>query len=303
MRVSKSIAITLASAGTLASAQHKHLHHHENKRDAVATETIIAPGPVVTDFILDHQTIPVSQVCAGLADGSLQFDSGVTFPGLCDQFVQSSTAAPSSSAVPSSAAQFYQEAIATSVASSSSASSAVVIPSSSSSSVSSSSISPSSVPTSSSSSNASSDSGSGSVDLDFPDGELDCSTFPSSHGAVALDYLGLNGWAGLQSVTYSGSAISNIVTGVSGGCQEGMMCSYACPAGYQKGQWPNTQGATGQSVGGVQCKGGKLYKTHDTNTQLCISGTGNVKGQNKMSDGVAICRTDYPGKAKLLPRF
>ena len=90
--------------------------------------------------------------------------------------------------------------------------------------------------------------------------------------------------------------ISDIVTAVSGeSCIDGAMCSYACPAGYQKAHWPSTQGSTGQSVGGLQCKGGKLYRTNKDHTTLCIEGTGGVEVENNVGEQVAVCRTDYPG--------
>ena len=107
----------------------------------------------------------------------------------------------------------------------------------------------------------------------------------------------MGGWSGLQAVTISGNAVTNIVTGVSGQtCSEGMMCSYACPPGYQKTQWPSTQGSTGQSVGGLSCSGGKLHLTNSAlSSSLCMEGTGNVYAQNNAGSVVAICRTDYPG--------
>ncbi|KAI9845465.1 MAG: hypothetical protein M1830_007539 [Pleopsidium flavum] len=73
------------------------------------------------------------------------------------------------------------------------------------------------------------------------------------------------------------------------------MCSYACPAGYQKSQWPSAQGVNGDSVGGISCSGGKLHLTNPHFEQLCIKGTGIVNVENKLGSNVAICRTDYPG--------
>ena len=78
------------------------------------------------------------------------------------------------------------------------------------------------------------------------------------------------------------------------------MCSYACPPGYQKSQWPAEQGSTGQSVGGLFCnENNKLVKTNpDLSKTLCIKGTGAVKVVNKLSTNAAFCRTDYPGKRR-----
>ena len=141
------------------------------------------------------------------------------------------------------------------------------------------------------------------VESDFPDGELDCSHFPSDYGAQKLDYLGLGGWTGIQMPGSMSGGYGNIETVKNGGCTEGAFCSYACPAGYQKSQWPETQGATGQSVGGVQCKNGKLQLTNKSmSSKLCMTGATQVPVtvQNKMGKNSAICRTDYPGKPTCL---
>ena len=137
------------------------------------------------------------------------------------------------------------------------------------------------------------------LDLEFPDGEIDCTTFPSQYGPIAIEWANLGGWSGIQYVTVEGSLVTHIVTAVPGGkgCIPGAMCSYACPPGYQKSQWPSTQGSTGQSVGGIRCNAnGKLSLTNpDLSKTLCIKGTGATSVQNKLSSNAAICRTDYPG--------
>lgn len=145
-----------------------------------------------------------------------------------------------------------------------------------------------------------SSSGGQGLDTPFPDGEIDCSDFPSSYGAVPLSWLGFSGWSGLQYVpdyTTSSTSISDIITGVSGdGCTKGCMCSYACPPGYQKTQWPSAQGATKQSIGGLYCgNDGKLHLTRTSSQTLCEQGAGGVSVQNKLSVEVALCQTDYPG--------
>ena len=140
-------------------------------------------------------------------------------------------------------------------------------------------------------------SGGQGLDTEFPDGELDCSEFPSAYGPIEIPWLNIGGWSGIQNVVISGDEVTGISTEVSGGgCKEGAMCSYACPPGYQKSQWPSTQGSTGQSVGGLSCSGGKLRLTNaDLSKTLCIQGVGNVNIQNTLSTNAAICRTDYPG--------
>ena len=141
-------------------------------------------------------------------------------------------------------------------------------------------------------------SGSG-VNTPFPSGKIDCSHFPSDYGALAVDWLKMGGWIGLQQTPgYTpGVAISTIHTGIAGDkCAPGTFCSYSCGPGYQKSQWPTTQGATGQSVGGLFCNSrGKLELTNPDHNVLCIGGTGEVRVKNKLNRNVPICRTDYPG--------
>lgn len=160
------------------------------------------------------------------------------------------------------------------------------------------------VTTGASSTYSSSSSGSG-VDKSFPDGQIDCSHFPSDYGALPVDWLNLGGWASVQKPGTTLASGYNDILGVtkaqctgSGCCLEGSFCSYACPEGYLKYQWPSMQGATGQSVGGLQCKGGKLYLTNPSVKTLCAAGAPKIKVmvQNKLSQNVAICRTNYPGE-------
>ncbi|KAK5944125.1 Sperm-associated antigen 4 protein [Knufia obscura] len=282
------LAVTAATTASVALAQpHKHQHarlHEMNKR--TQTETTWVSGPTAYAFVLDGQTISVDEVCDGVADNKLKWADGAP-AGLCSTSVSASpsSAAPTTSSASASTSEIVQSAAAFYQKSSSATSEA---PSST-----------SQAPAASSSWAAWNGSGLGGqgVDSPFPDGELDCSTFPSEYGALSLNYLGMGGWSGLQHVTFGASAITDIVTGISGDtCTEGMMCSYACPPGYQKAQWPTTQGATGQSVGGIQCKGGKLHLTNpDLSKSLCMKGKGGVEAKNSASGVVAICRTDYPG--------
>jgi hypothetical protein len=287
------IAVTLAAAGSLVAAeQHHHAHRHHHKREANAV-TVAVPGPTVIAYQLDGQVISPQEACEGIKDGSLKWAEGAAPMGAC---IASSSATPSPTPSPSVApAEFFEKTSST----------PTPTPSSSSSSTSTSSSSVYTPPPSSSSSIAaptpspSAPSGATGVNAEFPDGVLDCDTFPSDYGAVALEYLGLGGWSGVQQVSWGilDEVIDAIVTAVSGEtCTEGAMCSYACPAGYQKSQWPSAQGSKGQSVGGIQCKGGKLYKTNTNSPTLCEPGTGGVSVQNTLGEQVAVCRTDYPGK-------
>lgn len=149
------------------------------------------------------------------------------------------------------------------------------------------------------------------LETDFPSGTIDCSSFPSDYGAMHLDWLNLGGWTGIQKPGSTSGGYSNIET-VPGGsasngdyCCEGCFCSYACPPGFQKSQWPTTQGATGQSIGGIQCINGKLHLTNQQmSNKLCMTGAQEVPVyvQNKMDKNSAVCRTDYPGEQHVLRR-
>lgn len=291
------LALTAATAGAVLASphnkrQHGHAHLHEiNKR--TQTETTWVAGPTAYAFVLDGKTLSVDEVCNGIKDNSLKWQDNAP-AGLCS----SSSSASSSSSSTSSTSSTVSSSSATSSTTTGAVSAGTGgaffgKPGTS---------------TNSAAGSASSAwqnwGGSGSniggstgVDSAFPDGQLDCGTFPSQYGAVKLDYLGMGGWSGLQAVTFGAGVVSHIVTGVSGqSCSEGMMCSYACPPGYQKAQWPSTQGATGQSVGGIQCSGGKLRLTNSgLSSSLCIPGKGGVQVKNSAGSVVAVCRTDYPG--------
>lgn len=124
----------------------------------------------------------------------------------------------------------------------------------------------------------------GDPECEFPDGEVDCDTFPDAYGALPIPWMKYGGWTGIQ-----------INGGAGDACVDGGLCSYACPAGYSKAQWPEIQPASGESHGGLLCKNGKLYKTNSAYKSLCVKGHGNVYVKNELSKSVPICRTDYPG--------
>jgi hypothetical protein len=126
------------------------------------------------------------------------------------------------------------------------------------------------------------------VDRDFPDGELPCSEFPTGYGAIPLSWVTKDGWSGIQK---NGGNDDHI-----GVCTDGALCSYACPPGYSKAQWPEVQPQSGESMGGLKCKNGKLYRTRDGEKKLCQKGHGTASVQNKLDQVVAFCRTDYPGE-------
>ena len=334
----------LAATTSLTRAQpHRHFHHrHDAKRSPDYAKTVDVPGPVVTLYELNGKQLAQSEVCKGIEDGSLKWAEGTMDPPECDSpnaassppvatstlvsssasvVVLSSTSAPvvSSATLVSSAApassikaaagnQFVQEASSSSATEGSSA-----IPSSTQ--AASGSSSPTAAPSGGSSGASSYDvqisSGKG-LDTDFPDGELDCSTFPEAYGAVPIEWEGIGNWSGIQYVTIENGAVQNIATATSYQntpfCAQHedptygsmtAMCSYACPPGYQKSQWPQTQGSDAQSVGGLMCgTDGKLHLTNSgLSNKLCIQGTGLVNVQNNLQKNAPICRTDYPGES------
>lgn len=318
----------IATAGVVASAQpHRHHHHqHAQKR---------APAPV-PDVVYDE--VPETVVVCDFMGKLIPYDecqealNNGTFVTSADGMLQmaQSSSASSSSILPSSTSK-----ASTSIASSSAIISPVVqakiavttsasvaltstaTPTQSTSTLQVTSSAASSAPVHSSSSVAASTSASASastsasvsngngVNSAFPDGQLSCSTFPSAYGAIEVDWVGLGGWTGIQNPRSQVSAgFADIETATSGTCsggnccEEGNYCSYACPPGYQKSQWPTTQGATGQSIGGLLCQGGKLHLTNaGLSNNLCIPGAQqvNVMVKNTMNQQTAVCRTDYPG--------
>lgn len=136
------------------------------------------------------------------------------------------------------------------------------------------------------------------LDSDFPSGKVPCSAVPEDYGAIPIPWANDKGWTTLMKVGQfaKGMMFDNIEQPKGTGCTPGCMCSYACPPGYQKTQWPEEQGATGQSVGGLYCNSeGFLELTRPSHTKLCEQGAGGVFVRNELSKNAAICRTDYPG--------
>ena len=313
------IATVFLATATLSSARphahgHAHFHHHEQRSASAAPQVI----ETVYDYVLNGQPISSAEVKEGLTNGTLVLADGTLAqkdPGTSDALstatTLSSAQAPASSSSQSVIAQAVtsQPAVPSSAAappSSSVASSAPApaTPSASAPAPAGNQASPSSNAGSSGSdgsdAGASSSSSAQGLDTDFPDGQLDCSTFPSSYGAISLDYLNLGGWSGIQCPQSQSSAgFSDITTKTSDSdIGDGDYLSYACPPGYEKTQWPTTQGATGQSVGGLLCQNGKLHLTNPSlSRKLCAPGTTavQVNVKNTMNQGTSICRTDYPG--------
>jgi hypothetical protein len=285
---------------TIVYAQkHRHAHRHADKhlgspveiRDATVVTTVVT-GPEETVYTdAEGHILDPDMVISGLADGEF-----IILPDKTTSTTSSTSTSSSSSST--EAAQFFQEPTTSSSAPASTStpptSTAAPTPASSS----------AAAPSSSSSSSSGGAGGAGGAGLgsSFPSGTIPCSTFPSAYGAIAADWLNLGGWLGIQNVpnyTPGDASISYISTAVVGSgslCTDNSFCSYACPPGYQKSQWPAAQGSTGQSIGGLYCNSnGMLELSRPSVPQLCITGTGQVQVQNNLDAVVSICRTDYPG--------
>lgn len=317
------VAATAGSLGAASPSPHRH-HQHKHaaeKRGANHVTVVNVPGPTVMAYELNGKLVPESEVCDGIRSGKLKWADSNGIPDLCSSQAASPASTPAPEPATTSATsslsvapvEAYQKPT-TSSEEAYSTPAPVPTPESSSTSSSSSAASVASSPApaasepasySPSSSSSDGDSAGGDsfsgqgLDRSFPDNEIDCSDFPSDYGAVEIPWMKIGGWAGIQYVTIEGDKVTNIDTAIPGGenCTAGAMCSYACPPGYQKSQWPSTQGSTGQSVGGLQCnENGKLCLTNkELSDTLCIKGTGATSVQNTMSKNAAICRTDYPG--------
>lgn len=311
LRSVSNVVATLATAGSLVNtgaAPHQHGHTHIDKR---AVKVVDVPGPVVIAYELNGQLIDQSEVCEGIQAGTLKFADGSDIAPECSKGIElaskpeqtlisttdntpitpviTPSALPATSASHETHSEFAKEAIKVSSTPAAKAPFNAAP------------VSSDAMPAQTEASLPSSTgipSGQG-VNKEFPDGQIDCDKFPSDYGPIHVEWAGLGGWSGIQYITITGNVVTHIDTAVPGGegCKPGAMCSYACPPGYQKSQWPPQQGATGQSVGGLSCNSnGKLALTNPgLSKKLCIEGTGAVTVQNKLSNNAAICRTDYPG--------
>ncbi|TRX93139.1 hypothetical protein FHL15_006007 [Xylaria flabelliformis] len=287
-----------ASLGSTAIAQpHRHGHqvYHQKRDNAIHEKRDVVTTYVpatVTQYMLGSQVVSPEDAQAGL-DKGLYVVIGETTPSF------SSPPAPAPTSTSSKEDGIFIEKVTTSSSSSSSSSSSTPPPSTTTSTTSS---TPTPEPTKSSYPVSS---GAKGIDADFPDGEIDCTSFPSDYGAVALDYLGMGGWSGLQytpNFSLKDLAISFIETGTTSPAGQTGFYSYACPDGYVKSQWPSAQGSTGQSIGGLYCNSqGKLELTRgDVSKKLCEQGIPGITIKNKMGSGTSVCRTDYPGTENMV---
>lgn len=281
------LAASLAAGVSAHSHGHQHLHAKKapSKVEARAPEVVTkyVPGPVETEYVLAGHPLDSKKAQEGIENGDYVV-IGETTP----TFVPPPPP-PKPTTTQDQGAKFFEKQ------KSSSAAPAPPPPS------------PSPKAAQAAQAAASSNQGGTGLDANFPSGTLDCS-FPSSYGPIRTDWMGLEGWAGVQNTPDFtmgvAGAISKIITGIagSGGCTRGSFCQYACPPGYQMAQWPvNNQGNTGQSIGGVYCNNqGKLELTRPGSNTLCEKGAGGVTVHNTLDVQVSLCRTLYPGTENMV---
>ncbi|KAL9082658.1 MAG: hypothetical protein Q9159_006266 [Coniocarpon cinnabarinum] len=303
MKLSTVATIVALSSG-IALARPPHQRHHHARQIEATTSKVSVDTVVVFEY--QGHSISAKEVQEGIANGTLVYASnGAVMPAKSESTAPSQKMVPSGSSTSSSSTTLNTPASAPSAsASADAAQQSAPTPAASSlyspDTTTSLNAAPTSGPPNTDSTPWPSAPSPQGINDDFPDGQIDCSDFPAQYGAVALDYLGLGGWSGIQCPGFEGAqGFADIQTKTSGAtCGENDFCSYACPAGYEKTQWPATQGSTGQSIGGLQCVGGKLRLTNSgLSSKLCSRGSTQVAitVQNTMNEGVAICRTDYPG--------
>ncbi|KAK7970463.1 hypothetical protein PG996_001108 [Apiospora saccharicola] len=291
----KTTILNLALAATLASAQphnHGHGRFHQKRGGASPVENVKRADIVTTvvaatetAYVMGDKAVTPEEAKAGI-DKGLFIVVGESTP----TFTPPPPPSPTPTTERKIAAQFFQKPQATTSTPEPTPTSATPPPAKSS---------------SSSSISGGSFSGQATgLHADFPDGELPCEwESVANYGGVAVPWAGIKGFTAVQKVpTFQfGMKIANIITAIKGeGCENDSFCSYACPAGYVKTQWPTEQGLTGQSVGGLHCLNGKLHLTRPEKKTLCEENTSSITIKNTLSEGVATCRTDYPGTENMI---
>ncbi|CAI4064437.1 hypothetical protein SKDZ_09G0480 [Saccharomyces kudriavzevii ZP591] len=326
MKFSTAVTTLISSSAIVSALPHVDVHQedsHEHKR-AVAYKYVYETVVVDSD---GHTVVPtVAEATSGtaVATAAVVTTTSVLAPTTSASVAVSSVALAKNEKISTAAASTTvltpQGASSSSVSSapkttsissssteeatqtSSDASTSSATPSSTS--VTSSSATKSSASSSSSASQSTSTSSSGSIYGDladfsgpsekFQDGTISCDKFPSGQGVIPIDWIGEGGWSGVE----------NTDTSTGGSCKEGSYCSYSCQPGMSKTQWPSEQPSDGRSVGGLLCKNGYLYRSNTDADHLCEWGVEVAYVVSKLSKGVAICRTDYPGTENMvIPTF
>ncbi|KAK3372535.1 hypothetical protein B0H63DRAFT_527371 [Podospora didyma] len=293
MRTAVAAAVVVVAVAQPHNHQHGHRHRHVknaaspiDKRAPAVVVTEVVEGPTEYKYVLDGQQVDPEEAEKGIEQG-LYVVVGSTTPS----FTSAAPIISTSTSIPQGG-QFFeiktQAAPTTSEAAPTTSSAAPPPPATSSAAP-----APVSAPA--------------NIDEDFPSGKLKCDKVPTEYGAVEIPWAGTGGWTTIQQFGpwIKGQMVNNIVSPITGTCVKQSMCSYACPPGYQKTQWPeDSQGATGQSVGGLWCNDeGFLELTRPSHAKICEKGAGGVFIKNNLSgSSSAVCRTDYPGnEAMLIP--
>ena len=293
-----SIAYTLVTAVSLVagSPQHRHHHGHALKRQPNNVEVV-----TVNEYVVNGQRLSLEEVCAGIASGAWRLSDGSTNLTDCQDYNASKAA---QAAKP-------EDTVPEIIVKSTSTEAPVEVTSTFTPNMVKSTQTPAENPrTSSAPPTVASPEvkapapfsyqpkGKG-LEREFPTNSIDCSTFPSEYGPIPIDWEELGGWSGIQYITETGNVITGVVNGIKGDrCKPGAMCSYACPPGWQKSQWPTVPPAEGRSVGGLFCNSNnKLELTNPSlSKSLCMQGTGATRVENRLTQDAMICRTDYPGE-------
>lgn len=305
------IAYTLVTTGSLVAASPHHRHHHGHVLKRQPNVEVVT----LNEYVVNGERVSLEEACAGIASGDWRLSDGSTNLTDCQTLDQGKNgqAAKEKETVPEivskpASSEAPVEASSTAVSTAASTATPEVVKFTA---------TPSKQPQTSSSSvsEAPKESkapppysyqpqGTG-LDREFPSNTIDCSTFPSEYGPISIDWMELGGWSGIQYVTETGGIITDVVTAIKGDhCKSGAMCSYACPPGWQKSQWPTVPPAQGRSVGGLLCNAqNKLELTNPSlSKSLCVKGTGATRVENKLDKEAMICRTDYPGEPSFVVR-
>nr|CAI6451466.1 ADM_HP1_G0026560.mRNA.1.CDS.1 [Saccharomyces cerevisiae] len=266
---------------------------------AIITTSVLAP---TSSAAAADSSASIAVSSAALAKNEKISDAAASATASTSQGASSSSSSSSATSTleSSSVSSSSEEAAPTSTVVSTSSATQSSASSATKSSTSSTSPSTSTSTSSTSSSSSSSSSGSGSIYGDladfsgpsekFQDGTIPCDKFPSGQGVISIDWIGEGGWSGVE----------NTDTSTGGSCKEGSYCSYSCQPGMSKTQWPSDQPSDGRSVGGLLCKNGYLYRSNTDADYLCEWGVEAAYVVSKLSKGVAICRTDYPGTENMV---
>lgn len=283
------IAASVIASATADVHHHQHRHLHAKKAEKRAIVTAYVEGPTEVAYV-DQNGKPVA-----VADAQACIDGGdcKVVGSTTPTFSPPPPPPPPATTSVQVAAQFFEQKTSSS-SSSSAPEPTTAAPSSS-------------APPQSSGGDSSSgaETGATGLDAEFPSGKVRCSEGPWKYGAVQEKHINLQGWLSFQTPSnkqwIKGMSIATIDQPISGNCPPNTFASYSCPPGYTKTQWPvDSQGATGQSIGGLWCNSeGYLELTNPNFKTLCMPGAGGVSVRNELDEETCLCQTNYPGDEKM----